>query len=323
MPISRIKQLLTGAFLAACSSFAAAQSYPTKPVSVIVPFAAGGTNDIVARIIAQELSSSLGKQVVVENRTGGGGVIGWGAVAKAPPDGHTLLATDMSFAIAAGLLPKLQYDPKKDFVHISTAASVPFVMVVHPSVDAKSVAEFVALAKASPGKLNYGSGGNGTNTHLGGELFKSVTGTDIIHVPYKGSAAALQDLLGGQVQALFTAVPTALPHVKAGKLRALMVTSEKRVTARPEVPSAPEAGVPKMIANYWVGFSAPAKTPQQIVDRLHKEIVAALNSTETKKRFTELGLDPVGNTPAEAAKLVEDEIQRWSALIKAANIKAD
>lgn len=323
MPISRIKQLLTGAFLAACSSFAAAQSYPTKPVSVIVPFAAGGTNDIVARIVAQELSSSLGKQVVVENRTGGGGVIGWGAVAKAPADGHMLLATDMSFAIAAGLLPKLPYDPKKDFVHISTAASVPFVMVVHPSVDAKSVAEFIALAKASPGKLNYGSGGNGTNTHLGGELFKSVTGTDIVHVPYKGSAAALQDLLGGQVQALFTAVPTALSHIKAGKLRALMVTSGKRVTALPEVPSAPEAGVPKMVANYWVGFSAPAKTPQDIVDRLHKEIVAGLSSPEAKKRFAELGLDPVGNTPAEAAKLVEDEIQRWSALIKAANIKAD
>jgi tripartite-type tricarboxylate transporter receptor subunit TctC len=323
MQISTLKHLLTTIFLVLASSLAAAQGYPTKPVTVIVPFAPGGTNDIVARIVAQELTGSFGKQVIVDNRTGAGGVIGWGAAARAAPDGYTLLATDMSFAIAAGLLPKLPFDPKKDFVHITTAASVPFVMVVHPSVTAKIVPEFITLAKANPGKLNYGSGGNGTNTHLAAELFKSLTGVDLVHVPYKGSAAAVQDLLGGQIQVLFTAVPTALPHIKSGKLRPLMVTNDKRVAALPDVPSAPEAGMPKMVAHYWVGLSAPGKTPKEIVDRLHKETVAGLAMPEAKKRFADQGLDAVGNTPAEAAKLVEDEIQRWTALIRAANIKPE
>ena len=302
---------------------ASAQTYPVKPITTVVPFAAGGTNDIVARIVAQELSTSFGKQVIVENRTGGGGVIGWGAVARAAPDGYTLLADDMSFAIAAALLPKLPFNPKKDFAQISTAATVPFVMVVHPSVPAKTVSEFIALAKAKPGTLNYGSGGNGTNTHLGAELFKSLTGVDIVHVPYKGSAQALQDLLGGQIQVAFVAVPTALAHIKSGKLRPLMATSEKRVAALPDVPSAPEAGVPKMVVEYWVGFAAPAKAPPEIIERLNKEIIAALGKPEAKKRFEEQGLTAVGNTPAQATKFVDDEIARWGALIKSANIKPD
>lgn len=188
---------------------------------------------------------------------------------------------------------------------------------------AKTVSEFTALAKAKPGTLNYGSGGNGTNTHLGAELFKSLTGVDIVHVPYKGSAQALQDLLGGQIQVAFVAVPTALVHIKSGKLRPLMVTSDKRVAALPDVPSAAEAGVPKMVVEYWVGFAAPAKTPPELIDRLNKEIVAALGKPEAKKRFAEQGLAPVGNTPAQATKFVDDEIARWGALIKAANIKPD
>ena len=305
------------------SSLAAAQTYPAKPVTVIVPFAVGGSTDIVARIVAQELSSSLGKQVIVDNRTGGGGVIGWGAVARAAPDGYTLLTEELSFAIAAGLVPNLPYDPKKAFTHITTAVSVPHVLVVNPSVKANTVKALIALVKADPGTLNYGSGGNGTNTHLGGELFKSLTGVEMTHVPYRGAGAVIQDLIAGQVQVLVTSVPTALPHIKSGKLRALMVTSEKRVAVLPDVPSAPEAGVPKMLMEFWIGFAAPAGTPQPIVDRLNKEIVAGLSAQGTKKRLTELGLDPVGSTPAQAAKLVDDEIQRWGAVIKAANIKPD
>ena len=234
-------------------AFAAATTLATaqpggKPTTVIVPFAAGGTNDLVARVVGQRLSES-GKTTVVENRAGGGGVIGWQAAAKAPPDGTTLLANDMSFAIAAGLIPKLPFDPRKDFVNITTAATTPFVLVVNPSVPAKTVQELIKLSKDKPGKLNYGSGGNGTNTHLAAEMFKNQTQADIGHVPYKGSAQAMQDVMGGQIDVLFTAVSTALPHIKSGKLRALMVTDAKRVPTLPDVPSAPEAGAPKMIAH--------------------------------------------------------------------------
>jgi tripartite-type tricarboxylate transporter receptor subunit TctC len=293
-----------------------------KLTTVIVPFAPGGTNDIVARIVTQRLTET-GKTTIVENRSGGGGIIGWQAVAKATPDGATLLANDMSFAIAAGLIPKLPFDSRKDFVPITTAATTPFVLVVNPNVPAKSVAELIKLAKDKPGKLNYGSGGNGTNTHLAAEMFKSLTQADIGHVPYKGAAQAVQDVLGGQIDVLFTAVSTALPHVKGGKLRALMVTDAKRSPALPDVPTAAEAGVPKMIAHYWVGFAAPAKTPPEVVARLNKEIVEAINSKESKERFAQLGLDPAPSTPAEAGKFIDDEIQRWSALIKSANIKAE
>jgi tripartite-type tricarboxylate transporter receptor subunit TctC len=221
------------------------------------------------------------------------------------------------------LIPKLPFDPRKDFVNITTAATTPFVLVVNPNVPAKTVQELIKLSKDKPGKLNYGSGGNGTNTHLAAEMFKSLTQADIGHVPYKGSAQAMQDVMGGQIDVLFTAVSTALPHIKSGKLRALMVTDAKRAATLPDVPSAAEAGVPKMVAHYWVGFAAPAKTPPEVVARLNKEIVDAINSKEGKERFAQLGLDPVANTPAEAARFVDDEIQRWSALIKSANIKPD
>jgi tripartite-type tricarboxylate transporter receptor subunit TctC len=311
------------AALAACCTSAAAQTYPAKPVTLIVPFATGGTTDIVSRVIGQELTGGLGKPVLVDNRTGGGGVVGWSAAARAAPDGHTLLAQELSYAIAAGLITTLPFDPRKSLTPVTTATSVPHVMVVHPSVKAASVKELIALAKAAPGKLFYGSGGNGTNTHLGGELFKNLAGVDLVHVPYKGAGAVLADLLGGQVQMLVSALTTTLPHIGSGKLRALMVTDERRSAALPDVPSAPEAGLPKMVMLFWVGFAVPAGTPQPIVERLNKEVIAALTRPDTKKRLTDLGLDSVGNTPAQAAKLVDDEIQRWSAVIKAANIKAD
>jgi tripartite-type tricarboxylate transporter receptor subunit TctC len=312
--------------LAAIAVMAMTATAPAQPAAkvttVIVPFAVGGTNDAVARLVAQRLSET-GKTVIVENRAGGGGIIGWQAAAKARADGSTLLANDMSFAIAAGLVPNLPFDPRKDFVNITTAATTPFVLVVNPSVPAKTVQELVKLAKEKPGKLNYGSGGNGTNTHLAAEMFKSLTQTSIGHVPYKGSAQAMQDVMGGQIDVLFTAVSTALPHIKSGRLRALMVTDTKRAPTLPDVPTASEAGVPKMVAHYWVGFAAPAKTSPEVVAQLNKELTAAITSKEVKERFAQLGLDPVANTPAEASKFVDDEMQRWSALIKAANIKAD
>ncbi|MBI3375047.1 MAG: tripartite tricarboxylate transporter substrate binding protein [Betaproteobacteria bacterium] len=311
------------ALFAAFSCAASAQSYPARPVTLIVPFSAGGSTDIVARILAQEMGASLGKSVIVENLTGGGGVIGWNSVAKAAPDGYTLLTAELSFAIAAGLIPNLPYDPKKSFTHIATAVSVPHALVVHPSVKANTLQEFVALVKASPGKFNYGSGGNGTNTHLGSELLKSLAGIDMVHIPYKGAGAVLQDLMAGQVQSLISSVPTVLPHVKSGKLRALMVTSEKRVSVLPDVPSARDAGLPEMVMTFWVNIAAPAGTPQPIVERLNKEVIAALARPGTQTRLADLGLDPIGSTAPEAAKLVDDEMQRWDAVIKAARIKAD
>jgi tripartite-type tricarboxylate transporter receptor subunit TctC len=318
-----VSRLAAAAFLLLFSSIITAQTYPAKPLTLIVPFAVGGSSDIVSRIIGQELSTGLGKPVLIDNRTGAGGVIGWTALAKAAPDGYTLAAMDLSFSIAASLIPNLPFDPKKNFAFITTAISVPHVMVVHPSVKAKTVQELIALAKASPGKMFYGSGGNGTNTHLGGELFKSLAGVDLVHVPYKGAGAVLQDLMGGQVQMLVSSITTTLPHIKAGKLRALVVTSDQRAAVLPDVPNAREAGLPKMVMLFWVAFAVPGGTPQPIIDRLNKEIVSALGNPDMKKRLADLGLDAVGNTPAQAAKLLDDEIQRWSVVIKAANIKAD
>ena len=314
---------ISAALGAALCFSASAQTYPTKSIALVVPFAVGGSTDIAARILAQELSGALGKTVVVENRTGGGGVIGWGSVAKSAPDGYTVLALELSYAIAAGLIPTLPYDPNSAFVQIGIAVSMPHVQVVHPAVKANTMQEFVALAKASPGKLNYGSGGSGTNTHLGSELLKSLTGIDMVHVPYKGAGAVLQDLMAGQVQALIASLPTILPHVKAGKLRALMTLAEQRTGHLPDVPSAQEAGLPGMAMTFWVNLAAPAGTPRPVVERLNREIIAALAKPATRTRLIELGLDPIGGAPEQAGKLVEDEIKRWSAVIKAANIKAD
>jgi tripartite-type tricarboxylate transporter receptor subunit TctC len=321
MPIRMVA--LAAALCLVPASFAAAQTYPSRPVTFVVPFAPGGSTDTVARIVAQAIGPALGQPTVVENRTGGAGVIGWGSVARSAADGHTLITVEMSYAIAAGLITTLPFDPKKSFAHITTAVSVPHVMVVNPQVKANTVQELIALAKANPGKLFYGSGGNGTNTHMGGELFKSLAGVDLVHVPYRGAGAVLQDLMGGSVQMLVTSVPTALQLIQSGKLRALMVTSETRVATLPDVPSAPEAGLPQMVMKFWVGFAAPAGTPQPIVERLNRDVLAAIAAPDTKKRLADLGMEGVGNTPAEAAQLVDDEIARWTAIAKAASIKIE
>lgn len=323
MSICTRRHLIAASVLFAAAGSAFAQAFPSKPVTIVVPYAVGGTTDIVGRLVATQIGNALGQPIVVDNKAGGGGNIGWGAVARSSPDGHTLLTTEMSFTIAPALGTKQPFDPKKDFTHIITAAAAPHVLVINPAVPAKTLQEFIAHAKANPGKLNYGSGGNGTNTHLGGELFKREAQVDLVHVPYKGAGAVLQDLMGGQVQALVTSLPTALPHIKSGKLRALVVTADRRSALLPDVPSAKEAGVPKFVMDFWVGLAAPAGTPQAVVDKLNKAVADALNSPEGKKRLAEQGLEPEPNSPAQASQFVAAEMQQWGAVVKAAGIKAD
>ncbi|HEY4373893.1 MAG TPA: tripartite tricarboxylate transporter substrate binding protein [Burkholderiales bacterium] len=323
MKFRMLGRLATALLFVLGAAGAQAQSYPSHTVTLIVPFAVGGSTDIVARLVAQQLAGPLGVGVVVDNRTGAGGIVGWETAARAQPDGYTLLTTEMSYAIAAGLQPRLPFDPKKSFAQITTAVSVPHVLVINPAVPAKNVAELIALAKSKPGKLFYGSGGNGTNTHLGGELFKSLTGVDMVHVPYKGAGAVLADLMSGQVQVLITSTPTALPYIRSGKLRALMVASEERMAVLPDVPSAKEVGLPGMEMLFWIGFAAPAGTPRAVIDRLNKEINGSMATPEAKQRLASMGLNAVANTPEQSTKLVSDEIARWTAVIKKAGIKAD
>lgn len=309
--------------LAAIGTSALAQGSAGKPTTIVVPFSTGGATDIVARLVAQQLDGPLGGPVLVENRTGGAGAIGWGSVARAAPDGHTLITTELSYAIAAGLNPNLPFDPRNAFSHITTAVSVPHVLVVTPNLPAKTMKEFLALARAKPGSLNYGSGGVGTNTHLGSELLKSQTGIFMTHIPYRGAGAVLTDLMGGQVQMMISTVTTVLPHIKSGKLRPLMVLSNTRSPVLPDVPSAKDEGLPNMAMDFWVGFSAPAGTPQPIIEKLNRDINAVLNLPEVKKRSTEMGLTTVASSQAAARQQVESEIKRWSALIKQQGIKPE
>jgi tripartite-type tricarboxylate transporter receptor subunit TctC len=317
------KLLLSCTALLSLSTPAAAQAPSPKNITIIVPYATGGATDIVARIVAQQLGGRLGSPVIVENRQGGGGVVGWNAAARAAPDGNTLLAMEMSYSISAGLTPNLPYDPKTAFVPINTAVSVGHVLVINPGVPAKNIKELIALAKAEPGKLNFGSGGTGTNTHLGSELLKAKLGISMTHVPYRGAGAVLADLMAGQVQVLVSAVSTALPLVQGGKLRALMMMSDKRSDVLPDVPTAAEEGFPGLEMNYWVGFAAPKGTPQDVVNKLNQEINAGLLTPESLKRLKEMAFVPVANTPAQAAQLLESEIERWSALIKQQGIKPE
>jgi tripartite-type tricarboxylate transporter receptor subunit TctC len=316
---------LFGALMAFCMASAtqAADDYPSHPINIIVPFSVGGSTDLVARIEAKALGQELNTSAVVENRTGGGGVIGWGGAARSAPDGYTLLTLEMSYAIAASLIKNLPYDPHKAFTNITTLVQVPHVLVVHPSVPAKTVQEFIALVKAHPDKYFFGSGGVGTNTHLGGELFNSLADVKMSHIPFRGAGAAMQDLLAGRVQAMITSVPTALAHIRAGKLRALMVASDHRIEALPDVPDAKESGLPGMNMQFWVGFAAPAGTPQPIIDKLNAAMVKSLSEPGMKAQLKDLALEPVGNTPAQAAKLVNDEIERWRAVMQKAGIKPE
>jgi tripartite-type tricarboxylate transporter receptor subunit TctC len=303
---------------------AAIDAFPTKQIRIVVPFPAGGATDIAARAIADKMGAAWKQPVVVENRGGAGGNVGSDVVAKAPADGYTLvMGVTGSHAINISLYAKMPYDPVRDFEAISQVAVVPNVIVVHPSVKAVTLKEFVALAKREPGKLDYASLGSGTAAHLGMEMFKRDAGIFLVHIPYRGSAPAVADLIGGQVQVMMDGLPSALPHVKVGRLRALAVTSQKRSPAAPDLPTIAESGYPGFYADAWSGLFAPRGTPKAVVDRLAAETRRILALPEVRERLAGLGAEPVGSTPAEFASHVQREIAKWAQVVKASGAKAD
>ena len=303
---------------------AAADAYPSRPVRFVVAFPPGGGTDIIARSIAQKLAERIAQQVVVDNRPGAGGNIGTDIVAKSAPDGYTLLMGSAGpLAINASLFAKMPFDPIKDLAPVTLAASTPNVLVVHPSLRAATVKELIALAKARPGEINFASSGHGTPAHLAGELFNSMAGVRMVHVPYKGAAPALADLLGGQVQLMFSTMPPALPHVKAGKLRALAVTSAKRSPAAPELPTVDEIALPGFEANTWHGVVVPAGTPGAVVARLNREIVAILHLPDVIERLSGQGAEPVGSTPEEFAAYIRAETVKWARVVRESGAKAE
>ena len=308
----------------ACGGAAAqTAAYPARPVRFIVPSSAGGGTDIIARAISLRLSEALGQQFVVDNRPGAGQMIGIELAAKAPPDGHTILMAASTLAINPVMYKKVSYDPLRDFAPITQAATLPNVLVVHPSLPVRSVAELIAYAKAHPGQLNFASAGIGTSPQMSIELLKSMAGIDMVHIPYKGTAPGVVDLLAGQVKVMAPNLLTALPHIKSGKLRALAVTSAKRSVALPEIPTVAEAGLPGYDSTQWYGVLAPAGTPREIVTRLHDEIVRALRDAEVGKRLAADGAEAVGSSPEEFAAFIKSEGEKWAKVARAAGIKAE
>jgi len=299
-------------------------AYPDRPLRLIVPFPPGGGNDILARAVGQRLTGTLGQQIIVDNRGGAGGMIGGQLAATAAPDGYTLFLGSLgSLAHNPALKPNLPYDPPRDFAAVSLLATSPFILVVHPSVPAQSVKDLIALARAKPGTLNFASAGTGSSLHMTGELFRHVTGVNIVHVAYKGTAPALTDLLGGQVQLMFSTMPPPLPHVKTGKLRALGVTSLKRSKAAPEVPTVAESGVPGFEVENWQGIVVQSKTPRVIVDRLNGEIIKALAQPAMTDMLNAQGLDAASSTPAAFDRMIRAEIEKWRKLVQATGIKVE
>ena len=320
--MSRIARCLA-ALAAMVAAAAWAQPYPTKPVKIIVPFAAGGPADIYARVIGEKLQAALGQSFVVEDRPGAGAVIGTDAVAKSAPDGYTLLMMSNTHTVNESLLKDKPYALLKELVPVAPVNYSDLVMVVHPSVKANTLQEFIALAKANPGKLNYASSGPGTPYHMAGELFKAMAGVDILHVPYKGSSGARTDILGGQVQMMFDAITTMAPNVRAGKLKALGTSGKVRSSVLPEVPTVSEAGVPGYDAVIWLGIMAPAGTPKAIVDRLNAEITKAANSPEIKKAWAEQGAVPMSMTPDEFGHFLREDIEKWARVVKISGARSD
>jgi tripartite-type tricarboxylate transporter receptor subunit TctC len=318
----RLRQFLLCALGMLAYSTAPAQTYPARPVKLVVGFPAGGPADIFGRIFAQALGKNLGRPVIVENKSGVGGVLGIDSVAKALPDGYTLGFNNQgSVAMAPYALSQMPFDPRRDLALITTVVKVPEVIVVNPSVAAKSLAELIAYAKANPGKVNFGSAGAGGITHLACELLKAEAHVDILHVPYKGAAPAVNDLLGGQVQMGIFDVPVVLPHIRAGKFRALAVTSARRAPSLPEVPTTAEAGYPKVISDNWYGFVAPEATPPDALKRLHAAAVKALASPELVAQFEKVSGIPFPSTPQQYAAFLAEEQARWSRIIKAIGFK--
>ncbi len=298
----------------------AAQGYPTKPIRLIVPFTPGGGTDILARVIGQKLTESMGQQVVVDNRPGAGGNLGAELAARATPDGHTILMVSASYAVNATLY-KLGFDPLKDLAPVTLVASVPLLLVAHPSLAANNVKELISLARSRPGQLNYASSGTGSSLHLAGELFAMMTNTRMVHVPYKGGGPAITELLAGQVHLMFGTVILTMPHVKAGKLKAIAVGSLKRSSALPEVPTIDESGVRGYDVTNWFAVLAPSRTPEAVIARLNKEIVQHLRTPELKARLATEGADPVGSSRAECGRVIRGDIEKYARIVAAAGIR--
>jgi tripartite-type tricarboxylate transporter receptor subunit TctC len=313
-----------GVLLALCvgAPHALAQTYPTRAIRLVVPFGAGGGTDNLARIVEPLVSKALGQPIVIENRPGGGSTIGMDQVAKSAPDGYTLVMVDSSIAVNPSLKP-LPYDTLNDFAPVSLLATAPVILMAHPKVPAKTLSEFVALAKASPGKFNYASGGNGASTHLGGELLKLVAAIDIVHVPYKGTGPAMNDLIGGHVDVMFSGISSARPYIDAGTLRALAVTGDTRNPATPDVPTFAEAGLPGVTASTYWGVLAPKGTPREIVDTVSAAFAQAMRDPEIVERLAQLGYLPIAGGAADYAENLRSEIRKWGEVVRAANLKAD
>jgi tripartite-type tricarboxylate transporter receptor subunit TctC len=316
---------LLATLIVACTPLAVAAqaAYPNKPIRMVVPYPPGGPTDVLGRIVAQRLSESLGQQVVVENRPGASGMIGSELVAKAAPDGYTLLTNASIHVINPSLYPKMNFDALRDFTPVSLIAQVPLILVVNPALPVKSVQELIALAKAQPNLLNFGSSGNAAAPHLAGESFKIATGVQMQHVPYKGSAPALTDLMGGQVQLMFDSMPSAMPHVKSGKIRALAVTTAKRSPTVPDLPTVAESGVPGFDISTWYGVWAPAGTPKDIVNKIAAEMAKALKQPAVRERLAALGAEPAADTPEEFAAYCQSELAKWSKIVRESGAKAD
>ncbi|MDM0058040.1 Bug family tripartite tricarboxylate transporter substrate binding protein [Variovorax fucosicus] len=314
---------LTALALSLATCAAAAQGWPAKPITLVVPFPPGGSSDVLARALTTPLSQSLGQPVIVESKPGAGATLGADYVAKAKPDGYTLLMGAVHHTIATSVYKKLPYDFEKSFVPVTTVALVPNVLVINAKSPATDVKSLVALAKASPGKLSYGSNGNGTVQHLIGTQFSSQTGIDILHVPYKGSAPLTTDLLGGQVDMSFDTLPPVVQHIKGGKLRALAVTTARRSSTLPDVPTLAEAGLKDFDQGTWFGILAPAGTPKEVVAKLNAEMVRIIQSPDFRKRMEEAGAEPVGNTPAEMAAQIRDDTAKYAKLVKDAKVAID
>ena len=322
------KNTFTLVAIALCSAFAftgaAHAQYPTKPIKIVVPFPAGGTTDILARAVAADLQKAFGQAVVVENKAGAGGNIGSDSVAKSSPDGYTLLmGTVGTHAINVSLYPKMPYDAVKDFAPVSLVAGVPNVLVASPSFPVNSVKDLVDAAKKAPDKITFASSGSGTSIHLSGELFKQLAGVQMTHVPYKGSSAALPDVISGQVNVMFDNAPSVIQHIRGGKLKAVAVTSDKRSPALPGVPTIAESGLPGFEASSWFGVLAPAATPKDIVDKLSGAIAKSLQTPEMKERLAGQGAVAVGNTPEQFSAHIKSEIDKWSKVVKASGAKVD
>jgi tripartite-type tricarboxylate transporter receptor subunit TctC len=310
--------------LAALLPARAQTGYPNKPVRLVVPFAPGGSTDALARLLAEELRAELGQPVIVENKAGAGGNIGGDMVAKAAPDGYTVLVTAAGpTVINPSLYSKMPYDPVKDLRPVTLLIQEPNLMAINPRIPAKTVAEFIAYAKANPKAVSFGSPGNGSPAHLAGEWFNQLTGTTMVHVPYKGTGPALNDLVAGQIAMMIDNMPALWPHVQSGKLRALAVSTDKRAAAAPELPTIAESGVKGFAFGAWKGLMVPAATPNDVVDRLHAAASKALAKPAFRKKLTELGAEPVGSTPAQFAAVIKSETASWAALVKSTGTKLD